>query len=66
MNLILHIIYAAIIAGIAFVFQELTVNETIKFGIVSAIALIFTELVFFPVINFREIKIENKIEKKYV
>ena len=66
MNLILNIIYAAIIAGIAFVLQELTVNETIKFGIVSAIALIFTELVFFPVINFREIKIENKIEKKYV
>ena len=66
MNLILTIVYAAIIAALGNVFLGLTVDQTIKFGVLSATALIFTELVLFPVINFREIKIENKIEKKYV
>ena len=63
-RMLVIIIYAGIIASMAYIILSLTVQETLKFSMVSVLALIFTELVFFPVINFREI--ENKIEKKYV
>jgi hypothetical protein len=60
----LYIVYALIIAAIARLFLELNTDETIKFAVVTAIALVFTEYVFFPVINFQDV--QNKIEKKYV
>jgi len=59
-----YIVYALIIAAIARMFLELNTEETVKFAVVTAIAFVFTEYLFFPVINFRDV--QNKIEKKYV